>query len=402
MMSLFVQLFIKNKEDVSNPGVRKAYATLSNIVGILLNLFLCTTKIAAGLLSHSVAVSADGFNNLSDAGTSLVSLLSFKVAGYGRGSTHPFGHGRIEWITGFFASTAVLLMGTKLAETSAEAITEPQVPTISAATVIVLILSILVKVYMYRYNKQFAAITDSETLKATAADCIGDAIATAAVLASTAVTYATHFAVDGYCGVLVSVFIIFAGAKSLWEVLGRIMGKSADADTKNAILQTAGSYPEIVSVHDLMLHDYGFGYFVVSMRIEGYQKDSGKLYAAVHRISCELYRKFRCDCFIQIDYLLQNEALTHTITKQIYSVLKKCSEEIRVDNFRLIENGFGFGAAFDMVYPAELQKREEEIRNGITEKVRSTHPECHLTIKGIIRRERISLHRFLLHFCGKD
>ena len=310
MMSLFVQLFIGNKEDVSNPSVKNAYATLSSVVGILLNLFLCMAKIAVGLLSHSVAISADGFNNLSGAGTSLASLLGFKVAGYGGGSTHPFGHRRIEWIMGIFASIAVLLMGIKLAGTSAVAVTDPHEPTISTATIIVLILSILVKVYMYCYNKRFAALTDSETLKATAADCISDAIATVTVLVSTAITYATHFAVDGYCGVLVSVFIIFAGVRSLWKVLGRIMGKSADADIKNTILLTAGSYPEIFSVHDLMLHDYGFGYFVVSMRIEGYKKDSGKLYTASHQISFELYQKFHCDCFIQIDYLLQDEALT--------------------------------------------------------------------------------------------
>lgn len=393
MMSLFVQLFINNKEDVSNPSVKKAYATLSSVIGILLNLFLCIAKIAAGLLSHSVAVSADGFNNLSDAGTSLVSLLGFKVAGYGGGSTHPFGHGRIEWIMGIFASIAVLLMGIKLAGTSAEAITDQHEPEISAATVIVLILSILVKFYMYCYNKRFSAITDSETLKATATDCISDAIATATVLASTAVTYATHFVIDGYCGVLVSVFIIFAGVKSLWEVLGRIMGKSADADTKKSILQTAKSYPEIVSVHDLMLHDYGFGYFIVSMRIEGYKKDSRELYIAARRISCELYQKFHCDCFIQIDYLLQDEMLTHTITEQIYSVLKNYSDEIWVDNFRLIENGSRFDAAFDMVYPAGLHQREDEIRNSITDIVRSENPGCHLIIKGIIRRERLSLHR---------
>lgn len=393
MMSLFVQLFIKNKEDVSTPNVKKAYATLSSVAGILLNLFLCTAKIVIGLLSRSVAILADGFNNLSDAGTSLVSLLGFKVAGYGGGGTHPFGHGRMEWIMGIFASMAVLLMGIKLAGTSADAITDPHEPANSAAVVIVLILSILVKVYMYSYNKRFAVITDSETLKATAADCIGDAIATGAVLVSTSITCATHFVIDGYCGMLVSIFILFTGVKSLWEVLGRIMGKSADADTRNAILQTAGSYPEIVSVHDLMLHDYGFGYFVVSMRVEGYKKDSTKLYIAAHQISCELYRRFHCDCFIQIDYLLQDEALTHTITEQIYSVLKKYSNEIRVDNFRLVENGSCFDAAFDMVYPAKLQKREDEIRSSITEKVRFKNPECHLTIKGMIRREQLSLHR---------
>ena len=393
MMTLFIRLFIKNKEDISNPNVKKAYANLSSIVGILLNLFLCMAKISIGLFSHSVAISADGFNNLSDAGTNLVSLLGFKIAGYGGGSTHPFGHGRIEWIMSIFASIAVLLMGIKLAETSVNAITNPQEQIFSAALVIVLVLSILVKVYMYYYNKRFAKITDSETLKATAADCISDSIATVSVLISTIISHTTHFKIDGYCGVMVSIFIIFAGIKSLWEVLGRIMGKAVDTDTKDTILQIVGSYPEIVSVHNLMLHDYGFGYFVVSMRAEGYKKDSEQLYIAINQISYELYKKFHCDCFIQIDYLLHDEALTHIIMEQIKSVLKKYSDEIKIDNFRLIENGSCINIAFDMIYPAELQKREEEIRKDIAERIEFQDSKYHTVIKGIIRRERFSLHR---------
>lgn len=393
MMSLFIRLFIKNKDDFSNPNVKKAYATLSSIVGILLNLFLCTVKIVVGLLSHSVAISADGFNNLSDAGTNLVSLLGFKIARYGGGHTHPFGHGRIEWIMGIFASIAVLLMGIKLAGTSVNAITNPQEPILSVAVVIVLVLSILVKIYMYYYNKQFSKITDSETLKATAADSISDSIATIAVLVSTIISHLTDFEIDGYCGVLVSVFIVFAGVKSLWEVLGRIMGKATDADTKEAILQIVGSYPEIIAVHNLMLHDYGFGYFVVSMRAEGYRKDSEQLYIGVNQISYLLYLKFHCDCFIQIDYLLEDEALTHDLIEQIYFVMKKYSDEIKIDNFRLIENGSFINVAFDMIYPAELQKREEEICKDIVDRLESENPRCHTIIKGIIRRERLSLHR---------
>ena len=393
MMSLFIRLFIKNNEDVSNPSVKKAYATLSSIVGILLNLFLCTAKIVIGLLSHSVAISADGFNNLSDAGTNLVSLLGFKIARYGGGSTHPFGHGRIEWIMGIFASIAVLLMGIKLAGTSVNAIANPQKPIFSAAVVVVLVLSILVKVYMYYYNKQFAKITDSETLKATAADCISDSIATIAVLVSTIVSHLTDFEIDGYCGVLVSVFIMFAGVKSLWEVLGRIMGKAADAETKDVILKMVKAHPEIIAVHNLMLHDYGFGYFVVSMRAEGYKKDSEQLYTGVNQISYELYQKFHCDCFIQIDYLLEDEALTHDLTEQVCSVMKKYSDEIKINNFRLIENGFFINITFDMVYPAELQKREEEIRKDVSDRLMSENPRYHIIIKGIIRRERFSLHR---------
>lgn len=393
MMSLFMRMFIKNNEDVSNPSVKKAYATLSSVVGILLNLFLCTAKIVIGLLSRSVAISADGFNNLLDAGTNLVSLLGFKIARYGGGSTHPFGHGRIEWIMGIFVSIAVLLMGIKLAGTSVDAIANPQEPMFNTAVVIVLVLSVLVKIYMYYYNRQFAKITDSETLKATAADCISDSIATIAVLASAIVSHLTVFEIDGYCGVLVSVFIMFAGVKSLWEVLGRIMGKAADSDTKDIILKMVKSHSEIIAVHNLMLHDYGFGYFVVSMRVEGCRKDSEQLYIGINQISYELFQKFHCDCFIQIDYLLEDKELTNNITEQIYSVMKKYSDAIRIDNFRLIENGSYINVAFDMVYPAELQKREEEIYKDIRDRLELKNPKYRIIIKGIIRRERFSLHR---------
>ena len=391
MMLLLMRLFIKNEEDILNPNVKKAYATLSSIVGITLNLLLCTTKIIIGLLSHSVAISADGFNNLSDAGTNVVSLLGFKIAKFGKGSMHPFGHGRIEWIMGIFASIAVILMGIKLVETSAQAITSPQAPSFNAAVAIVLILSIFVKVYMYCYNKKFAKITDSETLKATAVDCISDSFATSAVLISSVFSYITHWKIDGYCGVLVSIFITFAGIKSLWEVLGRIMGKAADEDILETILQMTREYSEIIAVHNLMLHDYGFGYFVVSMRVDGYKKDNEKLYAAVNEIGYSLYQKFHCDCFIQIDYLLNDETVMDYIKEKIYAVLKKYNAEIKIDNFRLIENGTYTNVVFNMLYPSELQKREDEIYKDITEKIESENPGYRTIIKGIIRRERLSL-----------
>ncbi len=391
MMSLLIRLFIKNEEDILNPNVKKAYATLSSIVGITLNLLLCTTKIIIGLLSHSVAISADGFNNLSDAGTNVVSLLGFKIAKFGKGSMHPFGHGRIEWIMGIFASIAVILMGIKLVETSAQAITSPQAPSFNAAVAIVLILSIFVKVYMYCYNKKFAKITDSETLKASAVDCISDSFATSAVLISSVFSYMTHWKIDGYCGVLVSIFITFVGIKSLWEVLGRIMGKAADEDILETILQMTREYSEIIAVHNLMLHDYGLGYFVVSMRVDGYKKDNEKLYAAVNEIGYSLYQKFHCDCFIQIDYLLNDETVMDYIKEKIYAVLKKYNAEIKIDNFRLIENGTYTNVVFNMLYPSELQKREDEIYKDITEKIESENPGYRTIIKGIIRRERLSL-----------
>ena len=207
-------------------------------------------KIAIGFFSHSVAILADGFNNLSDAGMSLITLLGFHIARYGKGKIHPFGHGRFEWIMGIFTSLAVVLMGIKLVHTSAQAIVSPAQPLFSAAVVIILALSIATKGYMYLYNKRFARITDSETLKATAADCISDSVATFAVLVSTVISHLTDWQIDGYCGVLVSAFIIVTGVKSLCEVLGRIMGRAGDQETVKFILQSVETHPEIRGAHN--------------------------------------------------------------------------------------------------------------------------------------------------------
>lgn len=171
------------------------------------------------------------------------------------------------------------------------------------------------------------------------------------------------------------------------------MGKAADKETKEPILQIAGLHPEIIFVRNLMAHDYGFGYFVVSMCAEGYKKDREQLYMVANQISYELYKRFHCDCFIQTDYLLQDETLTHTIGGQINSLLKKYGNELQVDNFRLIENGAGINIAFNMIYPAEMQKWEEEIRKDIEERIELADSKYHALIKGMIRRERFSLSR---------
>ena len=366
---------------------------MSSIAGIILNLLLCTAKIVTGLFSHSVAISADGFNNLSDAGISLMTLLGFQIARYGRGSTHPFGHGRFEWIMGIFASLAVVLMGGQLIHTSLQSILHPQTPLFSVATVIILALSILVKGYMYFYNQQFAKVTNSETLKATATDCISDAAATGAVLLSTVISHVTGWRIDSYCGVLVSAFIVIAGTKSLWEVLGRVMGQATDQSIIDDVLRTVEAYPEIAAVRNLMVHDYGFGYFVISLRIEGYRKDSEQLYNAIHEISCALYQQFHCDCFIQVDYLIDDDGVTAYLRDKVKFVLQKYSGKVSIDHFRLIESGGYTTISLDLLYPAELQKSEEVICREIEMELESENPQYRTIIKSILRRERYGSHR---------
>lgn len=388
MISLLAKLFIKDKEDLCCPQVKKAYAALASITGILLNLLLCAAKITVGALSHSIAISADGFNNLADAGTSMLSFLGFKIAGYGGGSIHPFGHGRIEWIMSIFTSCAVIFMGAELAHTAALAVTNPQKPLFSAAIVIVLSLSILVKGYMYFYNKRIAKMADSETLKAVAADCISDSAATFAVLLSAIVTHLTGWKIDGYCGILVSLFIIFAGIKSLWEVLGRIMGKTPDENLLQDILTSVKEHPQVTDVYDLMIHDYGFGYFVVSMHIAGGKEHSEHLNMAAEEASFVLYKKYHCDAFIQVDYLIDDDALAEKSKRIVNLVLQKYGDRLAVDHFRLVESGPHIKVVFDLLYPADLQNQEEELRQEV-EKAFDAEGDTYLVmIKGILRRER--------------
>lgn len=393
MMAQLIKLYFKGKGNPSDATVKRTYASLSSIAGIILNLLLCTAKIVTGLFSHSVAISADGFNNLSDAGISLMTLLGFQIARYGRGSTHPFGHGRFEWIMGIFASLAVVLMGGQLIHTSVQSIVNPQKPLFSMATVIVLVLSILVKTYMYFYNRQFAKVTNSETLKATAADCISDAAATGAVLLSTVIGHITGWQIDGYCGAVVSGFIVIAGIKSLWEVLGRVMGQVTDQSMIDDVLRTVEAYPEIAAVQNLMVHDYGFGYFVISLRIEGYRKDSEQLYNAIHEISCTLYEQFHCDCFIQADYLIDDDVLTAHLRNKAEIVLQRYGHRVSIDHFRLLESGRYTTIAFDLLYPAELQKSEEDICQDIETELKNDNPQYRTIIKSILRRERYGSHR---------
>jgi len=393
MMAQLIKLYFRDKANTSDTAVKRAYASLSSIAGIILNLLLCTAKIATGFFSRSVAISADGFNNLSDAGISLMTLLGFQIARYGRGSTHPFGHGRFEWIMGIFASLAVVLMVGQLIHTSLQSIINPQKPLFSATTVIVLVLSILVKSYMYFYNRQFAKITNSETLKATATDCISDATATGAVLLSTVIGHITGWQIDGYCGAVVSGFIVIAGIKSLWEILGRVMGQVTDQSIVDDVLRAVEAYPEITAVQNLMVHDYGFGYFVISLRVERYRKDSEQLYNAVHEISCSLYKRFHCDCFIQVDYLIDDNVLTEHLRDKVEHVLQKYSGKVSIDHFRLIESGSCTTAAFDLLYSAELQKSKEVICREIETELESENPQYRTIIKSILRRERYGSRR---------
>lgn len=386
MISLLIKLFVRPTEHTTEVNIGKSYALLSSVVGAFLNILLCTAKLIIGTLTHSVAILADGFNNFSDIGTSLVTLFGLKMAKYNAGHKHPFGHGRIEWIVGIFTSNIVLLMGIKLAETSTKAIVNPPETTFSLGVLAILVLSMFVKIYMYCYNRKFAKLTGSESLKATAVDCISDTISTGAVVISSAICYVTGTNIDGYCGIVVSLFIILSGGKTLMEIVDRIIGKKPEKGNLDTVMNCVEKHSQIKQINYLQLHDYGFGYFVVSMRVEGYRKDAALLYSAVQLITYQMKNQYGYDCIIQIDYLIEDEKAVSHIMVKLLDTLKPYKNEIEVKNLRLIEDFSLRYVAFDYLFPPKYQKVQEQISRDLAATVAAEGPQYLAIINPTLHR----------------
>ena len=268
MIELLSHWLIRNRENTGDPAVRRAYGRLCGLVGIGLNLLLFGGKLFAGTVSGSVAVTADAFNNLSDAGSSVVTLLGFQLAGKKPDPQHPFGHGRIEYISGLVVSGLILLMGVELGKSSVEKILHPEAVDFSLLAVGILVASIAVKLYMYLYNRRIGRRISSAAMEATATDSLSDAIATTAVLAAMLVGRFTALMIDGWVGLVVACFILFSGYQAAKETLGPLLGQPPEQELVERIRQMVLSHPPICGIHDLVVHDYGPGRMMVSLHAE--------------------------------------------------------------------------------------------------------------------------------------
>ena len=256
MISLLAKKFIKNREDVTSPAVRQAYGMLCGIVGIGFNLLLFALKLLAGTLSGSIAITADAFNNLSDAGASIVTLLGFKLAGQKPDPEHPFGHGRLEYISGLIVSMVILLMGIELAKSAVEKILHPEAVEFTLLTGGILLASILVKLYMYLYNRAVGKKIGSAAMEATAMDSLSDCAATAAVLAA--------LQIDGWCGIVVAALVLWAGIQAARDTISPLLGQPPAPEFVQRIEEIVLSSPVVQGIHDLIVHDYGPGRVMIS------------------------------------------------------------------------------------------------------------------------------------------
>lgn len=367
MIRLLAKWCIPHHENTADSGVRSAYGTLCGAVGIALNLLLFGFKLLAGTLSGSIAVTADAFNNLSDAGSSLITLLGFRLAGKKPDPAHPFGHGRLEYISGLIVAGLILLMGVELAKTSFDKILHPEGVTFSALALIILAVSVGVKLYMWYYNRSIGKKIRSAAMEATAMDSLSDACSTLAVLASMLVSHWFALEIDGYVGMLVALFILFSAYKAAQETLSPLLGRAPEAEFVDEIRAIVSRHPEVVGLHDLIVHDYGPGRCMISLHAEvPAHGDILELHDVIDNIERELSEQLHCQAVIHMDPIVTDDGEVAALRLKTAALAKEVDERMTIHDFRMVRGSTHTNLIFDAVLPLDSQKTplqaEEELK----------------------------------------
>lgn len=366
MITLLKKLFIKNDADEAQS--RRALGVLCSSVGIFLNILLFAIKYFAGVISSSIAITADAFNNLSDAGSSFISLIGFKFAGMKPDTDHPFGHGRIEYLSGLGISVAIIVVAFELFTTSLDKIFNPQAVDTSIIAMAILIVSICVKMYMFFYNNSIGKKINSAGMKATAMDCVTDSVATFVVLLSMVFTRITNINIDGYCGILVSLFIMYAGINSAKETLAPLLGTKPDKELVDKIHSLVLSYNKVHGIHDMVVHDYGPGRQIVSLHAEvDGSEDIYELHDEIDNIEKDLYNKLGVETVIHMDPIDIHNESTKEHREQVAVLIKKLHEDATIHDFRMVPGVTHTNLIFDVVVPFEIKLTDEQIKEKVQE-----------------------------------
>ena len=360
MLKFLAKMFIKTPREYDDPTTRRAYGVLCGAIGILLNILLFAGKFIAGSLAKSVAVTADAFNNLADAGSSVITMIGFRLAGQKPDKEHPFGHGRFEYIAGLLVSAAIILMGVELLKTSVEKIIAPQAVEFSVLTALILVFSVAVKIYMAVYNSSLGKKLASPALR----DSLSDSIATAVVLVSSAVGHFLRINIDGWCGAAVAVFVLRAGIMSVRDTLAPLLGTEPDPEFVKRINDIVLSYPEISAIHDLIIHDYGPGRQIISLHAE-MPTESGsdifKLHDIVDNAERRLRQELGCDATIHLDPVAAEDEQTQMLHERMEAALFEINSGLTMHDFRIVPGPTHTNLIFDVVVPYDNKMPQAEI-----------------------------------------
>lgn len=382
MVGLLSRLFIKNYEDASNPTVRQAYGMLCGFVGICFNVFLFAGKFLAGAISHSIAITADAFNNLSDAGSSIITLIGFKMAGQKPDPDHPFGHGRIEYISGLLVSVVILIMAFELLKSSVIKIFHPEELSYSPLVVIILVVSILVKCYMCYYNRRIGKKINSAAMLATATDSMGDTLATTVVLIATLVSHFTGLAIDGYCGVLVGLFIGYAGINAAKDTISPLLGQAPEPEFVKQINDIVMAHDGVIGIHDLIVHNYGPGRVLISLHAEvPADGDILTMHDMIDLIEHELRDSLHCNAVIHMDPVCINDEETNTLKKLVMGYLAEIDTAISIHDFRIVKGPTHTNIIFDVAVPYNFRIADAELTQMITDKIKAENSDYFAVIE---------------------
>lgn len=381
MTELLIKIFVKDNTNILEPKVRQQYGTLSGGVGILINIILFTIKFIAGIITASISVTADAFNNLSDAGSSIVTLIGFKMAGKPADNDHPYGHGRVEYITGLIIAFVILIMGFELLKSSIDKILNPENITFTTLSLIILIVSIIAKIWLALFNKKLGKKIDSQAMYATSADSLNDSIATTVVLISLLVSYFTNINIDGYAGVIVALFVLYSGYGTAKDTLQPLLGRAPDPifvkNIENCILK----HKEIIGIHDMIVHDYGPGRIIVSLHAE-IPCDMNVLEAhdIIDNAEAEVKNKFNCEISIHMDPITVNNKFVDNLKEKVANILSAIDDSLGFHDFRITNGPLRTNIIFDIEIPFDFKYPDNEVVTIITEKIKELNEKYHPVI----------------------
>lgn len=382
MINYLIRKIVKNPEDVHEQKVREAYGVLSGSVGIFCNVILFIFKMAAGILTGSVSVTADAFNNLSDAGSSVVTLVGFKMAGKPADTEHPFGHGRIEYLSGLFVAVAIIFMGYELLKTSINKIIRPNTLEFSRISVVILVVAIFIKLWMAYFNFKLSKKISSDAMKATATDSLSDCVSTGAVLAGILIFRYFHVNLDGYIGAVVAIVILVAGYHAAKDTIQPLLGSAPDPEIVKQIHELVLSEPMILEIHDMVIHDYGPGRRMVSLHAEvAYDVDILEAHDVIDNIEQMLEQKFQYEATIHMDPVVTDDEELYSAREMVEKLVFEENEHWKIHDFRMVRGNTHTNLLFDLVVESADMLRAKEIEFDVKKKIHDADSHYYAVIK---------------------
>ena len=382
MINFLIRLFIGKDKDTSDTKVRGKYASLAGFTGIIVNVLLFAGKLTLGILSASVSMIADAFNNISDAGSAVVTLIGFRLASKPVDKEHPLGHGRLEYVTGFIVDMVIMLVGFELLKSSFDKILHPSLPTVGNLTLCVLGGAILVKLWLFFFYNRIGKTIRSTALKSSAFDSISDCAATTLVLVSAIVARFWDIAIDGYAGILVAAFIMFTGIKAAKETIDLLLGSPPEKEFVDNIYDFVKKYPHVVGIHDVMVHDYGPGRQIVSFHAEvPSDSDINVAHEEVDTMERDMHQAFGCIVTVHLDPIVINDPVVNEHRALVENSVKEVDERLSIHDFRMTKGEASVNLIFDLQLPSTCKLCSEEAEKLVVEKIHEKKKNCFCVIR---------------------